>query len=214
MGGPASPRVWSSAPAFGTELEIRPAARSFGRCRASAASDAHHRPDPRCHTAKRFLGSLWSGAPSRRDASWAMQHLLAAERELWSMMSDSDQRHAIRVARQVAATLGSRATRPVLAAALLHDVGKTASGLGTFGRTAATLAGLLDRRRAQGWGVSTGVRRRIALYIDHPDLGADQLAQAGSDALTVAWAREHHRPEHAWSVPAEIGRALRAADQA
>jgi hypothetical protein len=143
-----------------------------------------------------------------------MQHLLAAEQELWSMMSGSDQHHAIRVARRVAATLGSRATRPVLAAALLHDVGKTASGLGTLGRTAATLAGLLDRRRAQGWGASTGVRRRIALYLDHPEVGADLLVRAGSDPLTVAWAREHHRPEHAWSVPVEIGRALRAADQA
>src|SRR3954467_4558474 len=44
------------------------------------------------------------------------------------------------------AALGSRADRPVLAAALLHDMGKTACGLGTFGRVVATLAGLVGSR--------------------------------------------------------------------
>jgi hypothetical protein len=128
-------------------------------------------------------------------------------------MSDSDRRHAISAARRVSAALGSHADRPVLAAALLHDVGKTASGLGTFGRLVATLAGLVARDRAQAWSSATGIKRRIALYLSHPELGAGQLAEAGSDPLTVAWAREHHRPESAWSVPVAVGRALRAADQ-
>ena len=39
------------------------------------------------------------------------------------------------------------------------------------------------------------------------------LARTGSDPLTIAWAREHHSPEAAWSVPVEVGRALRAGDQ-
>ena len=129
------------------------------------------------------------------------------------MMSDSDRRHAISVARRVLAALGSRADRPVLAAALLHDMGKTACGLGTLGRVVATLAGLVARDRAQAWSSATGIKRRIAIYLSHPELGADQLAQAGSDPLTVAWAREHHLSEGAWSVPIEVGRALRAADQ-
>jgi hypothetical protein len=165
------------------------------------------------HLTRRFFGSLSPGGPPRADAAWAVQHLLPAERELWSTMSDSDQRHAIRVARQAAATLGSRATRPVLAAALLHDIGKTASGLGTIGRTMATLVGLVSPGRVQAWRTSGGVRQRIALYLCHPELGAGQLARAGSDPLTVAWAREHHLPEGGWSVPWEVGNALRLADQ-
>ena len=165
------------------------------------------------HLARRFFGSLRPGGPPWAEAAWAAQHLLPAERELWSTMSDSDQRHAIRVARQVAATLGPRATRPVLAAALLHDVGKTASGLGTIGRTMATLVGLVSPGRVQAWRTSGGVRQQIALYLCHPELGAGQLARAGSDPLTVAWAREHHLPEGAWSVPWEVGNALRLADQ-
>ena len=33
------------------------------------------------------------------------------------------------------------------------------------------------------------------------------------DGQSIAWAREHHLPETAWTVPVEVGRALRAADQ-
>ena len=143
---------------------------------------------------------------------WAVEHLLPAERKLWSSMSDTDQRHGVGVARRVAAILGPSVGRPVLATALLHDVGKTAPGLGTFGRITATLVGLISLGRAQAWSTSVG-RRRIALYLCHSELGADQLAQAGSDLLTVAWAREHHLPESAWSVRWEVGNALRVADQ-
>jgi hypothetical protein len=165
------------------------------------------------HLAKRFFGSLWPGGLSGEDAAWAAEQLLPAERKLWSSMSDADQRHGVGVARRVAATLGSHVGRPVLAAALLHDVGKTASGLGTIGRTMATLVGLVSPGHVQVWRASVGVRRRIALYLCHPELGASQLARAGSDPLTVAWACEHHMPESAWSVPWEVGNALRAADQ-
>jgi hypothetical protein len=165
------------------------------------------------HLTRRFFGSLWPSRLKREDADWAAEHLLGSEQELWALMSDSDRRHAISVARRVAAALGSRADRPVLAAALLHDVGKTASGLGTLGRVIATLAGLVARDRAQAWSSATGIKCRIALYLCHPELGAGQLARAGSDPLTVAWAREHHLPASAWSVPWEVSKVLRAADQ-
>ena len=165
------------------------------------------------HLTRRFFSSLGPSPLSREDTAWAAEHLLASEQVLWALMSDSDRRHAISVARRVLAALGSRADRPVLAAALLHDMGKTACGLGTLGRVVATLAGLVARDRAQAWSSGRGIKRRIALYLSHPELGAGQLAEAGSDPLTVAWAGEHHLSEDAWSVPIEVGRALRAADQ-
>ena len=52
------------------------------------------------------------------------------EAGLWRRMSAADRRHAVVVARRADATLGTAATREVLAAALLHDVGKIDSGLG------------------------------------------------------------------------------------
>src|SRR5690242_13286719 len=98
------------------------------------------------HLARRFLASIWPGGPSQSDTEWATAHLLVSERLLWHSMGDADQRHAMAVAKRVARTLGTDATRPVIAAALLHDVGKTAAGLGTFGRVlATTLAALAGR---------------------------------------------------------------------
>ena len=100
----------------------------------------------------------------------------------------------------------------MLSAALLHDVGKTVSGLSLYGRVVATLIiAIVGRARAATW--TRGFKRQVALYARHPELGADMLARTGSDPLTVAWAREHHSPETAWTVPVEVGRVLRAADQ-
>ena len=38
------------------------------------------------------------------------------------------------------------------------------------------------------------------------------LTRAGSDAVTIAWAREHHLPRERWTVPRPDGDALKAAD--
>jgi hypothetical protein len=128
-------------------------------------------------------------------------------------MSNADRRHAAGVARRVEASLGIPVERPVLAAALLHDSGKVVSGLGTYRRVLATLAAAVAGRDMAGpWSERRGFTRRVGLYLRHPELGADLLAIAGSDALTVAWAREHHLPAAEWSVPSDIGAALKAAD--
>jgi hypothetical protein len=165
------------------------------------------------HLVRRFVGSLRPGGPGAAAEEWVAERLLPGERDLWSRMSGPDRRHAHAVARRVEATLGDEATRPVLAAALLHDAGKVDAGLGTYGRVVATLAAAVaGRHMAERWSQSAGFTRRVGLYLRHPELGADRLALAGSDPLTVAWAREHHLPESAWTVPGHVGRALRDAD--
>jgi hypothetical protein len=139
--------------------------------------------------------------------AWVGEQLLPAERELWSAMSGPDRRHSAAVARRVEAALGPEATRPVLAAALLHDSGKVESGLRTFGRVVATVtASLVGHDRAAAWDSAIG------RYLRHDELGALRLEQAGSDPLTVAWTREHHRPEPTWSLEPRIASALKAAD--
>ena len=139
--------------------------------------------------------------------------LSPAQLELWHRMSGPDRRHAHAVAHRVERALGHEATPPVLAAALLHDVGKVDAGLGTYGRVIATLSGTIaGRQNAELWRSRSGFTRKVGLYLLHPDLGGDQLALAESDPLTVAWARQHHLPEERWTVPVEIGRALRDAD--
>lgn len=158
------------------------------------------------HLARRFVLSLWPGGPGDAAEAWARSHLLDGEVALWTRMSGPDRRHAVAVARRVERSLGVDAGRPVLAAALLHDVGKVDSGLSTPTRVVATVVGLVGGRRARRG------RGRIARYLRHPETGSRLLVEAGSDPLTVAWAIEHHLPSDRWTVDRRLGEALRAAD--
>ena len=166
------------------------------------------------HLARRFVGSLRPGRPSPEDSAWAESFLLPGEQRLWEQLSGADRRHAVGVARRVVA--GGAVDRPVMAAALLHDVGKLASRLGTYGRVVATVAGgVAGRDMATAWSeAGHGFTRRVGLYLRHDVIGADMLRVAGSDPVTVAWAAEHHLPPDRWSgaVPPDIAAALKSAD--
>lgn len=167
------------------------------------------------HLARRFLGSLRPGGPPATEEEWAHRQLLVGEQALWDRLPGSDRRHAAGVARAVADSLGAAAERPVLAAALLHDVGKLDSGLGVWGRVAATVVGLAGgRARAADWEDRPGVVGRVGRYLRHPERGAVLLRDAGSDDLTVAWARCHHLPPDRWDsvIRPDVGAALKASD--
>lgn len=104
-------------------------------------------------------------------------------------MPVADRRHSIEVARRFVAARPA-ASRDEIAAALLHDVGKVASRLGTFGRVVATVVGpRTDRFRT---------------YHDHEAIGARLATTAGSSALTIALI--------AGDGPPEVAAALQAAD--
>lgn len=158
------------------------------------------------HLARRFVGMLDPRGPSAEAEAWVRSVLGDGEWALWQRMSGPDRRHAVGVAREVERRLGAQATPPVLAAALLHDVGKVESGLGAVGRVLATLAGVLAAQRAAAG------EGRVARYLTHDRRGAALLEAAHADPLTVAWAREHHLPPGRWTVPESVGVALKAAD--
>lgn len=165
------------------------------------------------HLIRRFVGSLWPGGPSSTDDAWATACLGPGEVVLWRRMSGADRRHAVGVARRVEMALGPRATRPVVAAALLHDVGKVDSGFGPVRRAGATMAQMVwGHQAAARWRHRSGLVGRTGRYLTHDAIGADMLVSAGSDGLTVAWAREHHLTPERWSLPADIGAALKVAD--
>ena len=165
------------------------------------------------HLVRRFLGSLRPGGPGPHAEAWVTAQLLPGEQELWRRMSGADRRHAVGVAERVERALGHEATRPVIAAALLHDVGKVESGLGTYGRVVATLsAKVAGVGMADTWRNQRGFARKVGLYLHHDQLGGDLLELAGSDPLTVAWTREHHRPQAEWSVDVNLAATLKSAD--
>ena len=122
---------------------------------------------------KRLATSLPRTPPSDDDEAWVSSRLLPGEQRLWNRLSNPDRRHAILVARRFVDRLAPVAPgRAAVAAALLHDVGKLRSDLGTWARVAATLIG------------PRGSRFRD--YHDHEAIGVEMLTNAGSDPLTLA----------------------------
>lgn len=167
------------------------------------------------HLVRRFLGSLSPRSPSAADSTWAEDHLSTSEVELWRRLDRSDRRHLIAVARRVTGALGPAATRPVVAAALLHDVGKLASDLSTYGRVVATLSiKVAGPVTASAWVETRRFTRRVGLYAQHETLGADMLELARSDPLTVALVREQSIDPAERTVETALADALRAADDA
>ncbi len=171
------------------------------------------------HLTGRFFAALSPRGPAPPDESWALDHLLDGERDLWRRMSGPDRRHAVGVARDTIRLLDPEEPgREVVAAALLHDVGKVESSFGTFARVWVTFAALavgrsrLTRWAGDGPGGGRSWRARVGLYLTHDRLGAELLERAGSQALTVSWALEHHLAPEFWTVDATIGAALKAAD--
>ncbi len=158
------------------------------------------------HLVARFFTSVVARPLSPREKAWVDAQLSPAERTLWEMMSRADQRHGFSVANRVQSQLRSEATREVLAAALLHDVGKAVARIGPF------RLGPLGRSVATVFAMTRFHPEFVRTYIRHHEIGAQMLAEAESASLVVAWAREHELPRSEWTIPAQIAAALDLAD--
>jgi hypothetical protein len=192
------------------------------------------RAEPWGHLARRFVGALRPGGPSDADRAWVEAVLEPEEYALWVRQPAQDRRHTVEVARRVEAALadGPHAGDPRWpGCALLHDIGKLASGLGVLNRVVATVAeratgGALAARGTGGVPPTTaaeaalkgeehrGLRRRIALYVRHPEIGADMIRMAGGRPEIAHWAGAHHDRARLdpTLLPAPVVIALVAAD--
>ena len=115
---------------------------------ASASDEGHHvsrvGPARRMrHLSRRFFGALSRKHPSTSDVAWATGFLLPAEAALWTQLGVADQRHSIAEARRFVTQVGE-SSRDDVAAALLHDIGKLASGLGNLRRTHKDFADVVE----------------------------------------------------------------------
>ena len=122
------------------------------------------------HLAARFFTSLSPAPPPVESELWVDDHLLPGERALWVRLSNQDRRHSALVGQRFVA-LAPDAPRELVAGAILHDIGKSECGLGTFGRVVATVVGPHGRR--------------FEVYHDHEEIGAAMAAEAGSAPATV-----------------------------
>lgn len=110
---------------------------------------------------------------------------------LFRRFSPADRQHSYRVM----ATLrrAGHQERALLAAALLHDVGKTCQPLRLWERIAGALAELLAPGLVARWGRGSarGWQRPFVIRAQHGQWGAEMAAAANSNPTAVALIRHH-----------------------
>jgi putative nucleotidyltransferase with HDIG domain len=162
------------------------------------------------HLVRRFAASLRPRALGAADLEFVRGALSPGEVACWERLGPADRAESLATARAALDALGPDAADPRwVAAALLHDVGKTETPLGPFRRSVATLAGLVvGPARVRKWSNWAG------RYVNHDELGAVRLRAAGARGEAVAWAAAHHRPASwpATGIPPRICEILAAAD--
>lgn len=168
---------------------------------------------PAAYRIRQFLWAARAAVEPEREADEGLFRVLPPGAvSLFREMPRYDRRHALQVARTLQAH--GQTDPDMLAAALLHDVGKTAPAAGTlrlWHRVAVVLLralapGLLERigqDRPERW------RRPFYVQLHHTALGADLARQAGCSPRTVAWIAGHERTAPTGDPALD---ALRAAD--
>ncbi len=129
---------------------------------------------------------------------------------LFHTMSVAEQHHGIAVSR--ALEWEGHSDADLLAAALLHDVGKTLTPPSLLERVIVVLVERCAPRLARRWGDGepTKLRRGFVVRRRHAEWGAALAAEAGATTRTVALVRRHHIAAGTDSLLA----ALQAADEA
>ena len=124
---------------------------------------------------------------------------------LFSQMQPGEQAHSLEIYEQL---LAQGETSPdLLAAALLHDVGKIRYPLQVWERSEIVIAKKLLPKRARQWGTGlpSGWKRPFVVAERHPEWGAEMAAQAGASGLTVQLIRRHQ--EKIYPAPIKPGEA-------
>jgi hypothetical protein len=127
--------------------------------------------------------------PVRDDL--ARPHLSAPLYDLYRRMDRAGRMHSLRVRH---ALLASGQTHPdLLAAALLHDVGKTRFRFGLPSKVLVVLVRALAPGRFRVWGSGNahGWRTPFEVSLQHPAWGAEMVAAAGGSPLAVELIRRH-----------------------
>jgi hypothetical protein len=157
-------------------------------------------PGSVAHLVSRFFDYL-TARPLTLSETKAIRGWLDPElAELFFEQNPADQRHAYHAALTV---VGSGVTdQAVIAAALLHDVGKRHSGLGVVGRSLASILMSL--------GAPLG--DRMTSYRDHGRIGALELAALGAPSLAIDFAL-HHQAGRPATIETDIWELLMVADQ-
>ena len=158
------------------------------------------------HRVRQFTAALRRHEPVLEAALRA--HLNPEGARLFRRMQPSEQAHAWGVCGRLEAA-GMR-DLDLLAAALLHDAGKSLRPLSLAERVVIVLGRRFVPRRAADWsrGEPHGWRGAFVAARQHPEWGAELAQAAGASARTVDLIRRHQEP----APGDELLKALQAAD--
>lgn len=163
------------------------------------------------HLASRFVFTLRVITPGQDEVNWVRQQLSDREFELWIRMSSADQAHSISVAKRAFEELPE--DKVILAAGLLHDVGKVVAESGMITRVIAAVAKpLVTPERIEWLAVRVSFFANLQSFLDYQRIGSELLQAAGSDEFVVRWAAEHHLEKDKWTVDMGRGEVLVRAD--
>lgn len=130
------------------------------------------------------LSRSWSPDTAAPDDAWAQTLLTAAEARVYLSMDPRDREHACRVARNLQRDF-PRASPELLAAALLHDCGKS---LRPYRLAERVLVGVVPTRLAR----LLPTFGPLGIRAFHPELGAELLAHAGARLRVAQLVARHH----------------------
>ena len=141
-----------------------------------------------------FFRTLWT-ALQPVDTAYAAARLSPGLLALFRRMARAEQHHGIAVCRKLEAR--GHTAPDLLAAALLHDVGKTVAPPRIWERVIVVLGEHFLPAQAARWsaGEPRGLLRHgFVVRRMHPRWGADLARQAGASPRTVALIARHHSP--------------------
>ena len=169
-----------------------------------------------CYRVEQFLRALTARHNiSEQRIAQATWILTPQARALFARQPPQDQAHALAVYDTLVRE--GHSSQDLLAAALLHDVGKAAAHLPAWQRGLYVLVeGFAPRLLAGADRVQTGGRwRSISDYARHAEIGARWARDAGCSPLTVALIRGHEEQAHSGdTVEGRLLSILQAADGA
>ena len=141
---------------------------------------------------RQFIHALTAPFTENEVAAKVERVLSSEQRALFAKMRAADRRHAYSVYQ----TLQASGPQPqsLLLAALLHDVGKTATPSSLLVRVTRVLLEKLAPGLLESDVERVGLLHQVSEYHNHAKAGAELAAVVGCPPLTVALIERHHDP--------------------
>jgi len=129
--------------------------------------------------------------PTASELELAAELLTPEQYGLFLRLQPGEQAHSLKILHALRAE--GQENPDLLAASLLHDVGKSRHPLKTWERVVIVLGKVFLPKQARDWGDAQpgGWRRPFVIARQHPDWGAEMTAQIGASNLLVELIRRH-----------------------